>query len=161
MGGPRLGFLAAMGYYLRAFCTSADIPPLRTIFDWAEKQGVRLEAPETDVDATGWEQAEVIYQPERSPIVAETNTGELLHEEVEEFVDFLEDVDDSPEKQKVLDHLEQSKAVVAAQLLGDIDDDGYTAAGEFLTYFVEHCGGLIQADGEGFYEGDKLIVEVE
>ena len=61
----------------------------------------------------------------------------------------------------MLDHLQQSKAVVAAQLLGDIDDDAYTAAGTFLAYFVEHCGGLIQADGEGFYEGDRLIVELE
>ena len=113
------------------------------------------------MDATGWEQAEVVYNPERSPIVAETNTGELLRDEVEEFIEFLEDVDESPEKQKVLDHLEQSKAVVAAQLLGDVDDEGYTAAGTFLTYFIEHCGGLLQADGEGFYEGDKLIVEVE
>jgi hypothetical protein len=50
---------------------------------------------------------------------------------------------------------------VAAQLLGDIDDDGYTAAGVFLSYFVDHCGGLIQADGEGFYERERLLVELD
>jgi hypothetical protein len=150
-----------MGYCLRAFCTSADVPPLRTVFDWAEMQGVRLDAPSADLETTAWEQAELLYKAGKSSIVAEANRDDLVREEVEEFTELLEDVDDSPEKQKVLDHLEQSKAVVAAQLLGDIDDDGYTAAGTFLTYFVEHCGGLIQADGEGFYEGEKLIVAVE
>jgi hypothetical protein len=84
-----------------------------------------------------------------------------MQEELEEFVEFLEDLADSPEKQKVLDHLEQSKAVVAVQLLGDVDEAGYTAAGTFLTYFVDHVGGLIQADGEGFYDGDRLVVELE
>lgn len=131
------------------------------MFEWADGRGVHLEAPSADLDAPGWEQAEIVYKSDRQPFVAELNTGELLREELEEFFEFLEDVADSPEKQKVLDHLEQSKAVVAAQLLGDVDDDGYTAAGTFLTYFVEHAGGLIQADGEGFYEGDRLIVEVE
>ena len=51
--------------------------------------------------------------------------------------------------------------VVGAQLLGDIDDDGYTAAGVFLRFFVQHSGAMIQADGEGFYESDRLLVQVE
>lgn len=150
-----------MGYYLRAFCTFDEAPPLRSVFDWAEGQGVSLQAPSADLDARGWDQAEVVYKPDRQPFVAEANTGELLREEVEEFVEFLEDVDETPEKQRVLDHLQQSKAVVAAQLLGDIDDDGHTAVATFLTYFVQHNGGLVQADGEGFYEGDRLVVELD
>jgi hypothetical protein len=150
-----------VSYYLRAFCKSEDLPPLRAVVEWAESHGVRLDAPSADIDARTWEQAEVAYRADRQPFIAGMNTGELLQEEVEEFVEFLEDVDDSLERQKVLDHLEQSKAVVAAQLLGDIDDDGHTAVGVFLAYYVEHCGGLIQADGEGFYEGDRLIVSID
>jgi hypothetical protein len=61
----------------------------------------------------------------------------------------------------VLDHPGQTRAVVSARLLGDIDNDGQTAAGVVLVYYVEHCGGLIQADGEGFYEGDRVILELE
>jgi hypothetical protein len=149
-----------MGYYLRVFCMSPEIPSLRAVFEWAEVRDVRLDAPSADVDAPSWRQAEVVYKTGRQPFVAETDADQLLREEVEEFVEFLEDVDDSSEKQKVLDHLEQSKAVVSTQLLGDVDDDGYAAAGTFLTFFVEHCGGLIQADGEGFYDGNRLIVEL-
>jgi hypothetical protein len=150
-----------VSYYLRAFCTSDNLPPLRAVFEWTEGQGVLLQAPSTDLDAQSWDQAEVVYKPDRQPFIAETNTDELVREEVEEFVEFLEDVDESSARQKVLDHLQQSKAVVAGQLLGDIDDDGYTAVGTFLSYYVEHCGGLIQADGEGFYEGDRLIVALD
>jgi hypothetical protein len=150
-----------MGYYLRAFCTSSDLPALRTVFEWAMGHGVDLEAPSADLDADGWQQAQIVYKPDKQPFVAEADTEDLVREEVEEFVDLLEDVNDASEKKKVLDHLQQSKAVVATQLLNDVDDDGFTAAGTFLTYFVTHCGGLIQADGEGFYEGDRLIPEVE
>jgi hypothetical protein len=150
-----------MGYYLRAFCTSSDIPSLRTVLEWAEGQGVRLEVPSAVLDAPEWRQAEVVYKSDRQPFVAETDAGELLRDEVEEFVELLEEVEESPARQKVLEHLEQSKAVVAAQLLGDVDDDGYAAAGTFLNYFVEHCGGLVQADGEGFYEGDRIILDLD
>jgi hypothetical protein len=146
---------------MRAFCTSGDVPPLRAVFNWAESRGVSLLAPSADLDARGLEQVEVVYKPDRQPFVVDANTGELLREEIVEFVEFLEDADESPEKQNVLDHLEQSKAVVAAQLLGDIDDDGYTAVRAFLAYYVEHRGGLIQADHEGFYEGDRLIVDLD
>jgi hypothetical protein len=81
--------------------------------------------------------------------------------EIEEFLEFLEDAPDSTAKEKVLQHLRETKAIVATQLLGDVDDDDYAAAGTFLNFFVEHCGGMIQADAEGFYEGDELIVELE
>jgi hypothetical protein len=40
-------------------------------------------------------------------------------------------------------------------------DEGYNANGDFLTYFVEHCGAMIQADGEGFYEGHNVILALE
>jgi hypothetical protein len=46
-------------------------------------------------------------------------------------------------------------------LLDDIDDDGYNAVATFLRYFVEYCGAMIQADGEGFYEGDRVLVELK
>lgn len=150
-----------MAYYLRVFCRSDEIPPLSVVFEWAKGRGVRLEAPTADPEASGWEQAEVIYRPDRQPFIAERSVGDLLREEIEEFTEFLEDLDESPERQDVLDHLDQSRAVVAAQLLSDIDDDGYNAVGTFLTYYVEHCGGLIQADGEGFYRGERVIVELD
>jgi hypothetical protein len=60
----------------------------------------------------------------------------------------------------VLAHLRESRAVVTVQLFSDIDDGGYDAVGIFLGFFVEHCGGMIHADLEGFYDGDRLIVKL-
>jgi hypothetical protein len=82
-------------------------------------------------------------------------------EEIQEFIEFLNDVNESAEKAKVLAQLRGTRAVVSAQLLSDIDDDGYHAVGIFLSFFVAHCDGMIQADGEGFYEDDRTIVELE
>ena len=42
----------------------------------------------------------------------------------------------------------------------DIDDDGLEANWKFLRYFERHFGGMIHADGEGFYENERLIVKV-
>ena len=64
-------------------------------------------------------------------------------------------------KCRVIKHLKNTKFIVASQLLGDIDDDGYDANGTFLTYFVEYCGGMIHADLEGFYDGDKVILKID
>jgi hypothetical protein len=156
-----------MGYYVRAFCTSSNLPPLRTIFDWAKSEGVSLELDTehvaADLDSPHWREAELRYKPGNQPIPVDVtrSTDELLSDEIEEFVEFLEDVPDSAAKEEVLQQLRGTKAIVATQLLGDVDDDSYAAAGTFLNFFVEHCGGMIQADAEGFYEGDELIVELE
>lgn len=156
-----------MGYYLRAFCKTDELPPLRRVFEWTANAGVALElnSGSEALDDANWREAEIRYARDKQPLVVDVSRASsddgLLSDEVEEFVEFLEDVEDSPEKQKVLAQLRNSRAVVGAQLMGDIDDDGYNAVGTFLSYFVEHCGAMIQADGEGFYEGDRVLVELE
>jgi hypothetical protein len=50
---------------------------------------------------------------------------------------------------------------VCCQLLSDIDDDGFEANGQLLDYFVDKHEGIIQADGEGFYDGRNLAVELK
>ena len=85
----------------------------------------------------------------------------LVSEEIEEFLEFLEDAPDNRSRRQVEQHLRDTRFIVAAQLAGDTDDDGYDALANLLRYFVDHNGGLIQADGEGFYDGDKVIVALE
>jgi hypothetical protein len=84
-----------------------------------------------------------------------------MKEEIGEFLEFIGRPGLSFKKRKVIEHLKKTRYIIACQLpTSDIDDDGYDANGDFLTYFVENCGGIIQADGEGFYEGSKLIVKL-
>jgi hypothetical protein len=81
-------------YSLRLFCTSDDTPPLQAVFDWAKGQGVNIQASSADIDDRAWNEAEVLYKPERQPFV-EASTGDLMREGNEEFVELLEDEDQS------------------------------------------------------------------
>jgi hypothetical protein len=157
-----------VSYYVRAFCTSPEIPSLRSVLDWARGQGCTLEVERAaiDLDSVDWDEVPVLYKAGKTPCLSSISRDEgasdcLFREEVREFEEFLEDVEDSPARQRVIGHLRQSRYVVANQLpTADIDEDGYRASAVFLDYFVHHAGGLIQADGEGFYDGETLLVEL-
>ena len=158
-----------MGYYVRAFCTSSVVPPIRAVLEWTAQQGYTLQvdpdSAEVDLDSPDWQEVDIIYKDGKQPFVVgvdrdDGSEASLVRREIEEFEEFLADVT-GPAKARVLTHLRATRYIVANQLLADVDDDGYEASSIFLTYFVEHCGGLIQADSEGFYEGDELIVELE
>jgi hypothetical protein len=156
-----------VGYYLRAFCTAEDLPPLGRVFAWAAARGVSLEREhEPDqgaLDSAGWGTAEVRYQHGKRPLTVDVSRAAdhgPLFEDVEEFVELLGEVDESVDKRRVLAHLRASRAVVTVQLFSDVDNDGYDAVGAFLGFYVEQCGGMVHADLEGFYDGDRLIVEL-
>lgn len=85
-----------------------------------------------------------------------------MREEIEEFMELLEDAPNNRSRRRAENHLRNTRFIVAAQLpTSDIDEDGLAALGLFLTYFVDNNGAMIQADGEGFYEGEKIIVELD
>jgi len=173
-----------MGYYVRVFCTAPDVPRLRSIQDWLHDQestavidepnhaiaaaaAGELRPPILNLSNSNWEQIAISYKLGKPPILAECDRDDgtpdsTIREELEEFVQQLAEVEHSSARQRVLDHLAATKFVVVCQLpVSSIDDDGYEANGDFLTYFVEHCGGMVQADAEGFYDGEELLVELE
>jgi hypothetical protein len=161
-----------MGYYIRAFCLSDKVPTIREILTWAASQGCKLEIASDfqnlDLDLIEWEQVGIVYKQGKLPFLCEINRDDgtddcLMREEVEEFKEFLSEVKGlfNINKKKVLNQLERTRFIISNQIpTSDFDDEGYDANGIFLTYFVQHCGGMIQADGEGFYEGNKLIVKI-
>ena len=153
---------------MRVFCTSGSPPPLEKVFDWVSGSGIKLWIDDrvlsVDPALASWEQAAIGYREGKTPFLAEINhTREPdAKEEIEEFTEFLADVPDTPHRRNVLSRLERTTFIVANQIpTFDFEDDGYDAAGEFMRFFVEHNGGMIQADGEGFYDGRELIVELE
>ncbi|HEY4760152.1 MAG TPA: hypothetical protein VIH42_06200 [Thermoguttaceae bacterium] len=120
-----------------------------------------------ELNDSQWKQIALSYKQGKLPILVECNRDEgkedcLMKQEVSEFLDRLGRPGISFAKRGVINHLKKTAFIIACQLpTADIDDDGYDANGCFLSYFVQHCGGMIQADGEGFYEGHKLIVKLE
>jgi DNA gyrase/topoisomerase IV subunit B len=116
------------------------------------------------VETTKTSPLQMYYKDGNQPVVVECNYNNghesLAAEECEEFIEEIGNPGLSMGKRKALDHLKHTKYIISCQLLSDIDDDGYHLNGELLNIFVNNYGGLIQADGEGFYKGHKLIVEL-
>jgi hypothetical protein len=161
-----------MGYYIRAFCTAKKPPTVRSVLQALTSSGVRLTV-EDDYDNSGtldspdWRQFAFEYKPGKRGIQVQCNrldgSGDgLAAAEIEEFIELIGPPERSKQRRKVVEHLESTQFIIACQLPStDIDDDGFNANGEFLNYFVTHCGGMIQADGEGFYDGHDLIVPLK
>lgn len=111
-----------------------------------------------------WRNAEYYYKDGNQPVIVECNLNDgpssLAAEECKEFSEEIGKPGLSMAKRKVLNHLKRTQYIVCCQLLNDIDDDGYHLNGELLNIFVNNHRALIQADGEGFYEGCNLIVDL-
>ncbi|MDP4089658.1 MAG: hypothetical protein Q8930_10370 [Bacillota bacterium] len=160
--------------YLRVFCSDETIPTLDEILKWTKLQGYNLRidksfSEEADTASREWEAAAILDEDGRRAFICEVNRAEggeesLMHEEIEEFKELLKEVEEFPfeDIDKVLKHLNETKYIIAAQPLSeDVDETEDNALSVFLQYFVVNRGGMVQEDGEGFYEGDKVIVGLE
>lgn len=161
-----------MSYYIRAFCTHGGLPPLRSILETVAERGTQptfdpaISGP-TDLEDSRWTEVAIEYKPNKSPISFEVSyPGEpgdyLFGEEIAEFLQELEDAPRNRHRRFVEKHLKNTRFIVAARLpTSDIDDDGLAVLEFVLNFLVDYSGAIIQADGEGFYKGRKLIVELQ
>ena len=162
-----------MGDYLRVFCTKEENPSINEILKWTKLQGynLRIDKSYMDIDPTlkQWTEVAVLGEDGNRVFIAELNRDNnneesLMREETQEFLEIIKELEDVPaeNKAKVKKHLNETNYIVALQVTGDtLGEEGDNAASIFLQYFVVNCGGMVQEDGEGFYEGDKLIIEME
>jgi len=162
-----------MGNYIRAFCVGEEVPPITKVVQWLGTRDVHVKVADGDpmkMQSRGWEQVSLIYKEGRLPIIARCTRTDAKSsgadsasaaEELKDFIERIGAVGKNKVKKRVVDHLKATRFIVALRLpKGDMDDSGWDANGQILTYFLDHCGALIQADGEGFYEGSKLILEM-
>ncbi len=157
-----------MGNYIRAFCVGEEVPPITKVVQWLATREVHLKVADGDpmrMQSRGWEQVSLIYKEGKLPIIARCTRVDgkdpSAGDEVKDFIQRIGAVGKNKAKKRVVEHLKATRFVIALRLpKGDMDDAGWDANGQILTYFLDHCGALIQADGEGFYEGSKLILEL-
>ncbi|MEZ4489808.1 MAG: hypothetical protein R3F51_19655 [Cyanobacteriota/Melainabacteria group bacterium] len=156
-----------MGYFVRAFCKNPQPPKIQELLDAISKVvqvELDLELCDSDlVDKENWEQFAYKYDREMNSILIECNEREgedsLAEEEIDEFLEMVHSLPDSDEKSKVQDHLKSTAFVISCRLpTSDITEAGYNANDALLAFLEEHYAGLIQADGEGFYAGDEIIL---
>jgi len=156
-----------MGYYVRALCKAREVPSIVAIVDRLRDHGFAVEAKPRDpaeLNSPHWAQFELVYEPGKLPIPVEcyrdTDDDSLVPEEVSEFLDEIAEVNDSPGKIKVREHLKATHTIISCQLLSDVDDHGYRANDAFLDLLCKDCDGMVYADLEGFYDGQTLVLSV-
>jgi len=86
----------------------------------------------------------------------------LFDTEVSELIEFVEDAEGSA-KERVVTTLRSARAIVAAQVLFGTGDTASTlsALDPVWRWLLQNRRGLLQADGEGYYDAEGLILQVE
>lgn len=84
----------------------------------------------------------------------------MFDEEIEELLEFLEDGDGNV--RAVKKHLQRANRIIALQVLYQAREIEATLSmiDPLWNWLNRHRDGLVQADGEGWYKGTKLICEV-
>ena len=93
---------------------------------------------------------------ERNPVAP----GELAEEEIQEFLEEIEDARPSSAVRWLAAYLPRIKVIYAFQVLSTVDQgDGWSILEAVRTAVWSVCGGIIQADAEGFSneEGDHIL----
>jgi hypothetical protein len=156
-----------MGYYLRAFCKKLPVPTVGELFATAERAGIHLalheRSEERDIFERNWEYFSVRYDPTRRPIDVDVTKSheDLFVGEIDDFRRAVLQIQSSPATHRVLDTIDRTKFIVAIQIFTDITDHGRNAYGLLLQHLIDLCDAMVQADGEGFYEGGRLLLPVK
>jgi hypothetical protein len=155
-----------MAYYFRVFCTKGEPPALPEVLKWVRERGVMLRTEPAGTTTWGEVPVALVYEDGRKPFLAEvnSNTGpdSLAAQETNEFLDMVREVKKTPRKRdQVAEHLEKTRFVVACQIpVEDFTDAGFHTLDVFMAYFLVHHDGMVQADGQGFYEKGEIAIEL-
>lgn len=150
-----------MSYYMRYFV--ADNKPINlSCID----QGLKDVDPAYVLEPTSGslansDNAELYYDDQLLGVLTILRAGDRTFDaEIGRFQRSLRDAEESDELEYVRDILDQTQALVALQVPAHEGDSEETLAAidPFWTYLFDAYDGLLQADGEGFYDNSRLLV---
>jgi len=150
---------------MRAFCSTDRRPTLTDLKAAIDKETeVELRDVRTTSDDNwlSWSlkfPSDAVLQVD---VTSPDSDEELFSEELEEFREFVRDADAPDERREaVLKALDATVSIVAVELPPSDVEQGLRAANAVLATVRACCGGLVQADGEGFYGPDgQLLVSI-
>jgi len=150
-----------MGYYMRYLVTDKKEVDLQLLEDALKQSDSaysianKQESPRNAGD--------LMYNNEIYGQVEINRLGDdLFNEEIEELREFIEDAE-GKDKKKVMKCLRKARCIVAIQVLFQ-DRDTETTLSKINTlwqWLFANRKGLLQANGEGYYDLNELILEVE
>lgn len=155
-----------MGYYTRVFCSSKIKPKVHLLIEYLTENGHTVWTNPKELE-DDWTDFELMYDSERLPLLIELNekgnSDGLAEQELTEFFEFIGKGNIFElNKKKVITHLNRTEYIVCIQLpTSDIIDEGYDVNGNLMSYIETNFSGMTQADGEGFYLNNKLLLKLE
>lgn len=141
-----------MGYYVRVLSTNESLVPLSELRRSLKSQGLAAQVVADDDEAT-WSQVE-LQHPDGFPIAGieynPVDPDSVGAEELQEFVDELEDGKPATAAEWLRQYFTRVKAIYAIQILsGSERGQGWACVGAVREALMAG-GGITQADGEGF-----------
>jgi hypothetical protein len=146
-----------MGYTMRYITPKGQEITLMLIETALQKMDAVYSITNTDVPDIG----DLIYGEMQLGIIEINRPGDdIFEDDLAEFRDLVGKADTAAQ-QRVLDVLDQAQAmvVVEAQWQGTNAEPVLSRLDLLWDWLFAHYPGLLQADNEGFYEGDDLILE--
>ena len=157
-------------FFTRVFCLRKEPPPLGLLVEFLKARGATpilpKEVNEKLLNSWNWVGVEIGYDKDRTPIMLTCvrkggAQDDLFKQDTEGLLRFVE-AHREIDNWRVADQLRACRFYVASILdKNDITDDGYDFNGWVLEFFQENCDGMVQIDGQGFYNNEgELIFEL-
>ena len=149
-----------MGYSMRfvsADATEATLPAIAEALR-AVDPSYELKADEEVASPS----ADLLFEGDPYAEIEINTPGDgLFAEEIAELKEFLEDAG-LGDKAKVLTVLESAKVIIAVQVLfgGRETEETMEKLDPLWEWLLANRSGLLQADGEGYYDSTGLILEI-
>jgi hypothetical protein len=154
-------------YFMRVFARSADAPSPQSISDHlrGRRFDVRIESGLAHFSSGTWTRLRVFYAPGRGPLELERQSlhGDApLPERLRALMDATAASRDERGKRRVLEFLAQARQVFELRIPPDFDWHAarHLVSTELLNYLQKHTDGLIQADQEGYYDRNRIILKL-
>ncbi|MFP4321342.1 MAG: hypothetical protein ACLFTK_02715 [Anaerolineales bacterium] len=140
-----------MGYTIRLF-TKAPLGSLVPLQAQMIQRGYH-------VQPAGTNQMDIFYTQEAAPLVVDlVDAGQdITRREIQTFLQRVSALGNEPDQGLVLDVLTRTQAIIMIGVPDDYDNAA-PALDDTLDIVSNAAEGLFQVDGEGFYDGNRLIL---
>jgi hypothetical protein len=167
---PAEGVATEAVVYSRVFCKNENAPPLRLLVDFLKSRGqlpiLPADMDDAMLDEWAWVQVTLSYARERKPIqvfcVRDRGTyKDVFEQEQKQFLETLSPYDDI-EAGLAQEQVTRARFILTTRMIeADVSEEGYDFNGWILEFFQEHCNGIVQIDGQGFFSPKgELIVDL-
>ena len=155
-------------FFTRVFCLRKEPPPLSLLIEFLKARGATPIIPpdvtEKLLNSWNWVGIEMGYaKDKKSILVTCVRKGgaqdDIFKQDIEGLLNFAE-THREIDNWRVADQLRGCRFYIANILdKNDMTEEGYDFNGWILQFFQENCDGMVQIDGQGFYdeEGELLF----